>query len=303
MHAAPIRSKSDDPRPMIPCRTPTKVAAVDDQMQGDFFGMFDGLSSQAHQTTTAYAPLLGAASAASAMIGGFWSVLDTAYAVLNEEFDSNDNRNPSSNSIISDSSIEDMEGGLRIADSRSNTTKSQTDTNINRHRNNSTKLDENTKRSSSNNQNKVSDPDQLPTRGELMLPCIYIVPFFLCTIMYNIIDFFLIIDVSVTANKANEISIERFPSQNIGYYTPQNSLTGSISALQLLYEGGSDEIYLDVPLNHGVKWKKTTMDDCHDLFSDLIDDDEMNEWDDDSDYCIIKDEKETHDGWMVISDN
>ena len=44
------------------------------------------------------------------------------------------------------------------------------------------------------------------------------------------------------------------------------------------------------------------MDDRHDLFSDLIDDDEMNEWDD-SDYCIIRSEKETNDGWMVISDN
>lgn len=109
-------------------------------------------------------------------------------------------------------------------------------------------------------------------------------------------------DVSVTANNADEISIERFPSQNIGYYTPQNSLTGSISALQLLYEGGSDEISLDLPLNHGVKWKKKKMDDRHDLFSDLIDDDEMNEWDD-SDYCIIRNDKETNDGWMVISDN
>lgn len=156
MHAAPIHVTS------------TEVAAVDDQTQGDFFGMFDGLSSHAHQTTTSYTPLLGAASAASAMIGGFLSVLDTAYAVLNEEFDSNDNRNPSSNSIISDSSIEDMEGGLRIADSHSNTTNSQSDTNILRHRNNSTKLDENTKRSSSSNQNKVSDPDQLPTRGEFI---------------------------------------------------------------------------------------------------------------------------------------
>jgi hypothetical protein len=180
MHAAPIRSKSDDPRPMIPCRTPTEVVAVDDQTQGDFFGMFDGLSSHAHQTTTAYAPLLGAASAASAMIGGFWSVLDTAYAVLNEEFDSTDNRNPSSNSIVSDSSIEDMECGLRIAHSRSNTTNSQTDTNINRHRDNITKLDENTERSSSNNHNKVSDPDQLTTRGEFILHCIYIVPCFSC---------------------------------------------------------------------------------------------------------------------------
>lgn len=110
-----------------------------------------------------------------------------------------------------------------------------------------------------------------------------------------------VIDVSVTANNANETSIERFPSQNIVYYTPQNSLTGIISALQLLYEGGSDEISLDLPIKHGVKWKRTIYD-RHDLFSDLIDDDEMNEWED-SDYCIISDEKETYDGWMVISDN
>ena len=151
--------------------TSTEVAAAEEQQQGDFFGMFDGLSSHAHQTATSYTPLLGAASAASAVIGGFWSVLDTAFAVLNEEFDSND-RNPSSNSIVSDSSIEDMEGGLRIAHSRSNANNSHPDTNINRHHNNSTKLDENTKRSSSNSQNKVSDP---AARGEFVWfahPCI-----------------------------------------------------------------------------------------------------------------------------------
>jgi hypothetical protein len=47
------------------------------------------------------------------VMGGIWSVLDTALAVLNEEFDSNP-----SNSIIFDDGNENREDGSRIRGSR-----------------------------------------------------------------------------------------------------------------------------------------------------------------------------------------
>jgi hypothetical protein len=84
--------------------TEPNASAAEQQQKGDFFGMF---FSPSHQSP--YVPFQGAASAASAVLGGIWSVLDTALAVLNEEFDSN-----LSNSIIYDDSNEDREDGSRI---------------------------------------------------------------------------------------------------------------------------------------------------------------------------------------------
>ena len=83
------------------------------QAKGDFFSMFYLPSSQtygedvhlsslvenkhvsASSQTSTYIPFQGAAAAASAMMGGILSAIDTAIAVMNEEFDSSD-------SIISD---------------------------------------------------------------------------------------------------------------------------------------------------------------------------------------------------------
>lgn len=240
------------------------------QQKGDYFGMFYGLTNR----TTPYTPLQ---EAASAVMGGFWSIFDAAYAVLNDEFDGND-RNPSSISIISDDSIEGRESASRIGETRSNTNSC--------HRGPAILLCGaspeakftlssscgHTKCTSRDGEHKAASDttdDQRSARR-------------------------------VTANNVNEISIERFPSQNMEYFTPQNSLTGSISALQLLYEGGSGKISLDLSMDYGVKRKNT--DNRHDLFSDLIDEDEMNEWED-SEYCIIRDAKETNDGWMVLSDD
>jgi hypothetical protein len=97
-NAAPNPASSTEPN----------ASAAEQQQKGDFLGMF---FSPSHQSP--YVPFQGAVSAASAVMGGIWSVLDTALAVLNEEFDSNP-----SNSIISDDSNEDREGGSRIGGSR-----------------------------------------------------------------------------------------------------------------------------------------------------------------------------------------
>ena len=86
-------STSAAPNPVT--STEAKASAAEQQEKGDFFGMFFPASHQ----SSPYVPFQGAASAASAVMGGIWSVLDTALAVFNEEFDSNP-----SNSIISDDS-------------------------------------------------------------------------------------------------------------------------------------------------------------------------------------------------------
>jgi hypothetical protein len=102
-----------------------------------------------------------------------------------------------------------------------------------------------------------------------------------------------------TVQNAIEISIETSPSQEFDYFTPQNSLMGSISALLLLYEGGSGEIE---------KLSKCSTSDvleiersADDVFGDIMDQSEMNEKED-SEYCFIENETETNDGWMILSD-
>ena len=89
------------------------TASGEQQAKGDFFSMFYLPSSQtygedvhlsslvenndvsASSQTSTYIPFQGAAAAASAMMGGILSAIDTAIAVMNEEFDSSD-------SILSD---------------------------------------------------------------------------------------------------------------------------------------------------------------------------------------------------------
>ena len=84
------------------------------------------------------------------------------------------------------------------------------------------------------------------------------------------------------------------------YFTPQNSLLGSISALQLFYEGGSGEIE---------KLLNLSMDDVaeiehsdEDVFGDFMDRSGMSKKDE-SEYCIVRNETETNDGWMILSDD
>ena len=102
---------STDPVPIVPAERNEAAA----EQKGDFFSMFYLPSSQSyeedvHLATSSYsAPFQGAATA---LMGGILSVIDTALAVLNEEFD-----NPSdsiiSESTISESTKDDDEDGFQ----------------------------------------------------------------------------------------------------------------------------------------------------------------------------------------------
>jgi hypothetical protein len=83
------------------------------------------------------------------------------------------------------------------------------------------------------------------------------------------------------------------------YFTPQNSLISSISALLLLHEGGSGEI------EHLPNFSMNVSEidrSAEDVFVDIMNQSELSEKKD-SEYCFIRNEKETNDGWMVLSDD
>ena len=86
-----------------------------------------------------------------------------------------------------------------------------------------------------------------------------------------------------------DTTLERIGSQDIDY-TPQHSLIGSISTLQLFEEG--TKLY-----EESIKLLRS--DDQHsDAKKDTISKKE------DSDYFIIShDESETNDGWLVVSED
>lgn len=99
------------------------TASGKQQAKGDFYSMFYLPSSQtydedvhlsslvenidvnASSQTSTYIPFQGAAAAASAMMGGILSAIDTAIAVMNEEFDSSD-------SIIYDGTTEEGDADI-----------------------------------------------------------------------------------------------------------------------------------------------------------------------------------------------
>ena len=103
--------------------------------------------------------------------------------------------------------------------------------------------------------------------------------------------------LSGTENNINDIRID---AQEMDYFTPPNSLLGSISALQLLYEGGSGEIenILNLSINDVSEIERS----AEDVFGDFMDQ-SVTSKKEDSEYCIIRNEKETNDGWMVLSDD
>ena len=103
-----------------------------------------------------------------------------------------------------------------------------------------------------------------------------------------------------SGNNVSDIIIERSPSQEMDYFTPQNSLLGSISALQLLYEGGSGEIenLLNLSMNDVAEIEHSE----EDVFGDYMDRSGISKKDE-SEYCIVRNETETNDGWMVLSDD
>ncbi len=102
-----------------------------------------------------------------------------------------------------------------------------------------------------------------------------------------------------TVQNVNEITIKTNPSQEIDYFAPQNSLIGSISALLLLYEGGSGEI--EYQSNFSMKDVLEIERSADDVFGDIIDQSDLSEKDD-PEYCFIGKEIETNDGWMILSD-
>lgn len=100
-------------------------------------------------------------------------------------------------------------------------------------------------------------------------------------------------------------SIERVDSIEKEYFTPQNSLIGSISTLQI-YEEGTSEIMKKLVSNQ----HSTSMNDLEAEIDNLCKEFEepelsgnSKEVDEEPDYCIIsKNKTETKDGWLVVSE-
>eukprot|EP00579_Thalassiosira_antarctica_P005464 CAMPEP_0201890318 /NCGR_PEP_ID=MMETSP0902-20130614/31945_1 /ASSEMBLY_ACC=CAM_ASM_000551 /TAXON_ID=420261 /ORGANISM="Thalassiosira antarctica, Strain CCMP982" /LENGTH=248 /DNA_ID=CAMNT_0048421141 /DNA_START=56 /DNA_END=799 /DNA_ORIENTATION=- len=246
---------STDPVPVVP-EERNEAAA---EQKGDFFSMFYLPSSQSyeedvHLATSSYsAPFQGAATA---LMGGILSVIDTALAVLNEEFD-----NPS-DSIISESTKDDDEDGFQGSGDSCVTSKSsvlgcckQTA------RSKLPTSCANNDAISSTDEAKASDNSEQSAEHE-------------------------------SENNVHKSSIEQSASQEIDYFTPQNSLIGSISTLQLYEEGVGDVM-------------KTLISDLHskpmngmeiEKYTDTVPESEISRKED-SEYCIIRNESETNDGW------
>lgn len=110
-------------RTAVEGKADTTAPGKQQQAKGDFYSMFYLPSSQtydedvhlsslvenidvnASSQTSTYIPFQGAAAAASAMMGGILSAIDTAIAVMNEEFDSSD-------SIISDGTTKEGDADI-----------------------------------------------------------------------------------------------------------------------------------------------------------------------------------------------
>ena len=103
---------------------------------------------------------------------------------------------------------------------------------------------------------------------------------------------FTCIDNNTVHNMITDTTLERIGSQDIDY-TPQHSLIGSISTLQLFEEG--TKLYEE-------SMKLLRSDDQH---SDAKKDTERKDKvEPDSDYFIIRNnERETNDGWLVVSED
>lgn len=102
------------------------------------------------------------------------------------------------------------------------------------------------------------------------------------------------------------MSIVQSSSQEKDYFTPQNSLIGSIPTLQL-YEEGTGEItkplisksHLESKRDGHVEIESNTETGSKDVMcpeSGIS----KNE---DSEYCFVRNESETNDGWLVVSDD
>mmetsp|Transcript_14952 Transcript_14952/g.35928 ORF Transcript_14952/g.35928 Transcript_14952/m.35928 type:complete len:248 (-) Transcript_14952:232-975(-) len=242
---------------------PVPVAAEETaipEQKGDFFNMFHLALSRSyeedvHLATSSYTPFQGAASAASAVVGGILSVIDTALAVMNEEFD-----NPS-DSIISDSTKEDDEDDEDAVMRCCRKTKRSL-----------TSTSGDTERPSSATEVKPSDNSEQSENYE-------------------------------SETNYSKERIEQKSSQEKCYFTPENSLVGSISMLQL-YEDSHTETMTPLisgphsKMIHDEKMNKISESLCKDFMSES----EISKKED-SEYCIIKDDRETFDGWLVVRED
>eukprot|EP00581_Thalassiosira_minuscula_P031422 CAMPEP_0183779950 /NCGR_PEP_ID=MMETSP0739-20130205/55106_1 /TAXON_ID=385413 /ORGANISM="Thalassiosira miniscula, Strain CCMP1093" /LENGTH=255 /DNA_ID=CAMNT_0026022753 /DNA_START=105 /DNA_END=872 /DNA_ORIENTATION=+ len=239
----------------------TTNKAADAPHRGEFFSMFYlPSSSQSYDedvhlaTSTSYsAPFQGAATA---VVGGILSVLDTALAALNEEFD-----NPS-DSIISDSTRDESEDEYQGSGDTCMISKN----NVLRccKQNARSKLPTSVCKSttSSTNEDNTSDRSK--------------------------------------ENSTHVSSIEQSSSLEKDYFTPQNSLIGSISTLQLFEESAGDFKKAIISNQHSKPINNTENERNTNALNESLFETNKKE---DSEYCIIKHESETNDGWLVVSDD
>lgn len=266
--------------PVVPEETKNgnESASTTSEQKGDILSMFYLPSSRSYDedvamsTTPFSAPSLS--GAASAVMGGVWSVLDAALAVLNEEFD-----NPS-DSMISESTKNDEDGlhesGVTCERSKRSgairccrqTARSKLSPSAIGATARSSAIDD--KSSSSGNLDQVK-------HGE----------------------------------NAHNMSVEQSDSQEKDYYTPQNSLIGSISTLQLYDEGTagettnttiSDQLLKAINAVETERKAGSSVGKDHAIPAHGIC---KNEEPDciNSEYYMVRNESETNDGWLVVGDD
>jgi len=243
--------------------------AVQQKQDETFFGMFYLPSSQSfdedvHLTSSSYVPFQGAASAASVVMGGILSVLDTAIAVMNEEFDT----------ALSDSNISDKVDDDDGLQNRGSCVASESSV---------MRCCRKTERSSTYagdaEHASTGNEDQALKNSEQYTNC-------------------------ESESNADNMSIES-NSQEKNYVTPQNSRIGRVSTFEL-YENSDDctmkPLLSDqnsMPMNNVMENRRKDEIICKDLMSP---DSGIRENEEDE-YCIIRNESEMHDGWLVLSDD
>lgn len=102
--------------------------------------------------------------------------------------------------------------------------------------------------------------------------------------------------VNQEQNARNSIKQHSFEGND--YFTPQNSLLiGSISTLQSYEEGSRDIMKAQISDQHS---RSTNIMDIERHTGTVLELKIMKK--EDSDYCIIRNESETNDGWLIVDD-
>lgn len=99
-------------------------------------------------------------------------------------------------------------------------------------------------------------------------------------------------------------SLEQSTSHEHDFFTPENSLIGNISTLQLLEEDSTDIMKKLVSSQYSDAWNDEEAErEIDNLCKELEDADPRVCKDEEPEYCIIRNECETNDGWLVVSDD